>query len=76
MIVSTPAPVGVKVTEQLPETKLQLVGENVPVAVPALVKLTVPAGVEGVPAAVSVTVEVQVEPLFVTTVAGAQLTTV
>jgi len=74
--VSTPAPVGVNVTEQLPATKLQLTGENVPLAVPALVKLTVPAGVVGVPVAVSVTVAVHVEPLFVTTVDGAQLTTV
>ena len=64
------------VTEQLPATKLQLVGESVPVAVPALVKLTVPVGVEGVPLAVSVTVAVHVEPLFVTTVDGAQPTTV
>ena len=76
MTVSTPAPVGVKVTEQLPVTRLQLVGENVPLAVPALVKPIVPVGVEGVPVSVSVTVAVQVEPLFVTTVAGAQLTTV
>lgn len=76
MTVSTPAPVGVNVTEQLPVTRLQVVGENVPVAVPVLVKLTVPVGVEGVPVSVSVTVAVQVEPLFVTTVAGAQLTTV
>ena len=76
MTVSTPAPVGVNVTEQLPVTKLQLVGENVALAVPDLVKLTVPVGVVGVPVAVSVAVAVQVEPLFVTTVAGAQLTTV
>jgi len=75
--VSTPAPVGVKVTEQLPAIKLQLVaGENVPLAVPDLVKPTVPAGVLDVPVAVSVTVAVHVEPLFVTTVDGAQPTAV
>ena len=63
-----------RVTEQLPETKMQLAELNVPVAVPALVKLTVPVGVLGVPDAVSVSVAVQVEPLLVATVDGAQFT--
>lgn len=74
---SVPAPVGVKVTEQLPMTRLQLVaGVNVPLAVPDEVNLTVPDGVLAVPDAVSVTVAVQVEPLLVTTDEGAQPTVV
>lgn len=77
MTVSLPAPVGVKVTEQLPVTRLQLVaGVKVPVAVPDEVNLTVPVGVLAVPDPVSVTVTVHVEPLFVTTDEGAQLTVV
>lgn len=68
---------GVKVTEQLPELRLQLVELNVPVAVPADVKLTVLTGVLGLPEdAVSVTVAVQVEPLFTRTEEGEQLTPV
>ena len=47
-----------------------------PVAVPDEVNLTVPAGVLAVPDAVSVTVAVQVEPLFIATDEGAQLTDV
>jgi len=75
--VSVPAPVGVKVTEQLPITRLQLgAGVKVPLAVPEEPNLTVPVGVLAVPDAVSVTVAVQVEPLFVTTDEGAQLTVV
>ena len=74
MTVSVPAPVGVKVTEQLPMTRLQLVaGVKVPLAVPDELNLTVPVGVLAVPDAVSATVAVQVEPLFVTTDEGAQL---
>ena len=74
---SVPAPVGVNVTEQLAETRLQLVaGLNEPVAVPDEVNLTCPVGVLGVPVAVSVIVAVQVEPLLVTTDEGVQLTTV
>lgn len=74
---SVPAPVGVKVTEQLPMTRLQLVaGVKVPLAVPDEVNLTVPDGVLAVPDAVSVTVAVQVEPLLVTTDEGAQPTVV
>ena len=72
-----PAPVGVKVEEQLPEVKVQLAGLNVPVAVPDLLKVTVPVGVTDVPTvAVSVTLAVHVEPLLTTTVVGEQLTTV
>jgi hypothetical protein len=75
--VSVPAPVGVKVTEQLPMTRLQLVaGVKVPLVVPDELNLTIPVGVLAVPDAVSVTVAVQVEPLFVTTDEGAQLTAV
>ena len=69
-----PTAVGVNVTEQLPEIRLQLVGLKVLLAVPALIKMTVPVGVLGVPEAVSVSVAVQVEPLLVTTDEGAQLT--
>ena len=77
MTVSVPAPVGVKVTEQLPMTRLQLVaGVKVPLAVPDELNLTVPVGVLAVPDAVSATVAVQVEPLFVTTDEGAQPTVV
>ena len=70
--VDVPALVGLYVTEQLPELRLQLAGLNMPVAVPADVKLTVPVGILGVPVALSVTVTVQVEPMFVITVVGAQ----
>ncbi len=74
---SVPAPVGVNVTEQLPETRLQIVdGLNEPLAVPDEMNLTCPLGVLGVPVAVSVTVAVHVEPLFVTTDDGVQLTVV
>ena len=77
MTVSVPAAVGVNVTEQLPAIKLQLVaGLNEPLAVPDEVNLTCPVGVLAVPLAVSVNVAVHVEPLFVTTDDGAQLTTV
>lgn len=74
---SVPALVGVKVTEQLPETRLQLVvGVKVPLAVPDELNLTVPVGVVAVPDAVSFTVAVQVDPLFVVTDEGAQLSAV
>ena len=63
--------------EQLPALSPQLVGLNVPVAVPDAVKLTVPTGVAEVPEeAVSVTVAVQVDPLFTKTDEGVQLTVV
>jgi len=75
--VLVPAPVGVNVTEQLPVTSVQLVaGVKVPLAVPDEVNFTCPVGVLAVPVAVSVKVAVQVEPLFVTTDEGAQLTLV
>lgn len=77
MTVSVPAPVGVKVTEQLPVTRLQLVaGVKVPLAVPDDVNLAIPVGVVAVPDAVSVTVAVHVDPLFVTTDDGAQVSDV
>lgn len=77
MILDEPALLGVNVTEQLPEAKVQLdVGVNEPLEVPERVKLTVPVGVEGVPVAVSATVAVQVEPLLTTTAEGVQLTVV
>jgi len=75
--VSVPALVGVNVTEQLPDTRLQLVaGLKEPPAVPDEVNLTCPVGVLGVPVAVSVNVAVQVEPLLATTDEGVQLTVV
>jgi hypothetical protein len=51
----------VKVTEQLPELRVQLAlaGET---PAPLAVKLTVPVGVEDVPGEVSLTVTVQLEP--------------
>jgi hypothetical protein len=56
---------------------MQLVaGVNVPPAVPDEVNLTCPVGVLAVPLAVSVKVAVQLEPLFITTDDGAQLTVV
>jgi len=67
----------VKVTEQLPELRLQLVELNDPVAVPADVKLAVLAGVLEMPEeAVSVTVAVHVEPLLTRTDEGEQLSAV
>src|SRR3989442_14721765 len=64
--------VGVYVTEHLPALKVQeAAGLNVPV--PLLVKVTVPVGVIGVPAAdMSVTVAWHAVELFTTIVAGAQ----
>ena len=49
---------GVKVTEQLPDERLQIMGENVPVKFAS--KLTVPVGSLAVPLSESVTVAVQV----------------
>jgi hypothetical protein len=75
--VKLPAVRGVKVTAQLPELRLQLVELNDPVADPAAVKLTVLVGVLEIPEeAVSVTVAVQVEPLFARTDEGEQVTAV
>src|SRR3989442_12329123 len=64
--------VGVYVTEHLPALKVQeAAGLNVPV--PLLVKVTVPVGVIGVPAAdMSVTVAWHAVELFTTIVAGGQ----
>jgi len=77
VIVAVPALLGVNVTLQLPELKIQLVGLNDPAAVPDLEKLTVLVGVLDVPAlVVSVTVAVHVEPLLTRTDEGEQLTTV
>ena len=74
---SEPVPVGVKVTEQLPVTRVQLVaGVNVPLDVPDELNLTTPVGVVAVPDAVSVTVAVHVEPLFIATDEGVQLAVV
>jgi len=57
----------VKVTLQLPDTRLQVAdGVKPPVPV-ATVKLTEPAGVDAPAPAVSVTVAVQVEPVFTAT---------
>ncbi len=59
--VTAPLAVPVNVTEQVPNAKVQLVGLNVPAA-PVLENATLPVGVDVVPAAVSATVAVQVEP--------------
>jgi hypothetical protein len=58
MVVGVNAAEGVKVTEQLPEDRSQLVEENVPVAFAS--KVTVPVGSMAVPVSESVTVAVQV----------------
>lgn len=70
MTVSVPVPVSVSVTVQLPEIRLQLVGLMEPLAVPALVKLTVPVGVMVGAGEVSVTVAVQLAWLLTNTVDG------
>ncbi len=51
-------------------------GVKAPFVAPDELNLTVPVGVLAVPDAVSATVAVQVEPLFVTTEEGVQLTVV
>jgi len=67
----------VKVTEQLPELRLQLVELNDPVAVPVDVKLTVLVGVLEMPEeAVSVAAAVHVEPVLTRTDEGEQLSAV
>ena len=63
---AVPVAVAVKVTEQLPETKVHVVELNEP-AGPVSVKVTVPVGVVTVPADVSVTVAVHEEAWFTTT---------
>jgi len=57
-----PESVAVKVTEQLPEANVQLVGLTAPVAVPDVVNETVPVGVVVVPGEESVIVAVHNEP--------------
>ena len=61
-----PVAVAVKVTEQLPETRVHVVELNEP-AGPVSVKVTVPVGVVMVPAEVSVTVAVHDEAWLTTT---------
>ncbi len=60
MIRAVPVAVAVKVTEQPPDTRAQVVELNEP-AGPVSVKVTVPVGVVAVPGEVSVTVAVQDE---------------
>jgi hypothetical protein len=60
VINAVPVAVAVKVTEQLPETRVHVVELNEP-AGPVSVKVTVPVGVILVPAEVSVTVAVHVD---------------
>jgi len=70
-----PAVVGVNVTEQLPDTSVQVVELNEPTA-PVSENVTVPVGVVIGPVEVSLTVAVQFEPWFATTELGEQATTV
>jgi len=60
VIRAVPVAVAVKVTEQLPDTRAQVVELNEP-AEPVSVNVTVPVGVVTVPGEVSVTVAVQDE---------------
>ena len=66
MIRAVPVAVAVKVTEQLPDTRAQVVELNDP-AGPVSVKVTVPVGIVTVPGEVSVTVAVQDDAWFTTT---------
>ncbi len=62
MTVAVPTAVPVKVTEQLPAARVQLVRLNEPPVVPGTsTKLTLPVGVIAIPVEVSVTLAVQVE---------------
>ena len=70
-----PVAVAVKVTEQLPDTRVQVVELNEP-AEPVSANVTVPVGVTGEIVEVSLTVAVQVEGWFTTTEEDEQLTTV
>jgi len=70
-----PVAVAVKVTEQLPDTRVQVVELNEP-AEPVSANVTAPVGVTGEIVEVSLTVAVQVEDWFTTTEEGEQLTTV
>src|SRR5436189_6345549 len=66
-MVAVPVELGVKVTEQLPLTSVQLVALNVP-ARPVAVNATEPAGVVAPAPLVSATVAVQVEGWLIRTV--------
>jgi len=66
VIRAVPVAVAVNVTEQLPDTRAQVVELNEP-AGPVSVKVTVPVGVVTVPGEVSVTVAVHEEAWFTTT---------
>ncbi len=70
-----PVAVGVNVTEQLPDDRVQVFELNEP-AGPVLAKVTVPVGVIGEIVDVSLTVAVQVEAWFAISVEGEQLTAV
>jgi hypothetical protein len=70
-----PVAVGVNVTEQLPDDRVQVVELNEP-AGPVSANVTVPVGVIGLIVEVSLTVAVQVDAWFTITVEGEQLTTV
>ena len=63
---AVPVAVAVNVTEQLPDTRAQVVELNEP-AGPVSVKVTVPVGVIMVPGEVSLTVAVQDDAWFTTT---------
>jgi len=69
-----PAPDGVNVTEQLPDTRVQEIELNDPEG-PVSEKVTVPVGVVG-PVDVSVTVAVQLEAWLTMIELGEQLTLV
>jgi hypothetical protein len=73
--VAVPAALGVKVTEQEPADRVQLVALNEP-ARPVAVKATVPAGVDEPAPLVSATVAVHVEGWFTATVPGEHATVV
>ena len=70
-MVAVPAALGVKVTEQLPLTNVQLVALKLP-ARPVAAKATEPAGVVAPAPLVSATVAVQVEGWLTATVPGLQ----
>ncbi len=68
---AVPAALGVKVTEQLPLTRVQLVALNAP-ARPVAVNATEPAGVVAPAPLVSATVAVHVDGWLIATVPGLQ----
>jgi hypothetical protein len=75
VIAAVPAVVGVNVTEQLPEARVQVLEENEP-DTPACVNVTVPVGVVTAPGEVSETVAVHVVETPVKTVVGEHVTAV